>query len=261
MNTTFVFLMDWWTSPTGNRISWKAFELVFRPWMRRRIHAVRLAGLPAASVAGPLVLVANHVSWWDGFALREVHHALRPEAPMYTLMGRRELERHSFLRLLGAVPVEDGCAGTVRSALRRIEAAARERPDATLLVFPQGRIWPSTVRPLRFARGAEVFARRLNASVLPIGLHLEPLNTVAPTIFVSVGRPLTGARTRDLARAVTEELDRILAFLGAHGEEAAAAWPSDPFLPIAERAEAAAIGRPTARPGEGQTADARLGAR
>ena len=47
------------------------FELFFRPWQRRRIAAVHVAGLPHALPAGvPLVLAASHVSWWDAFTLR-----------------------------------------------------------------------------------------------------------------------------------------------------------------------------------------------
>src|SRR5690606_15350821 len=81
-----------------------AFELGFRPWMRRRIHAVRVAGLPTYTPsARPILLVSNHVSWWDGFVLREVQRRIRPDAPVYVVMSEERLKRLPFFRLMGVV--------------------------------------------------------------------------------------------------------------------------------------------------------------
>src|SRR5215218_1733745 len=162
-----------------------AFELCFRPWRRRRIHATRLAGLPRDLPRVPLVLAANHVSWWDGFSLREVHRLLRPGAPVYTLMTEGELRRSCFLRSIGGFGIDPGRPASVRGALRFIRARAAERPDATVIVFPQGRIWPAHRRPLGFRRGVEGFARALSPCVvLPLAIHHEPLTASAPTVFV-----------------------------------------------------------------------------
>jgi 1-acyl-sn-glycerol-3-phosphate acyltransferase len=203
-----------------------AFELVFRPWMRRRIHAVRMAGLPSVDAGErPLLLAANHVSWWDGFILREVQRRMRPRAPLYTLMSTAELQRLPFFRHLGVVGIDGDSPASVRSALRTLEARLRERPDAVIAYFPQGRIWPSHRRPLGFRRGIELFVERLSPRVLPVGLHLEPLNTVAPTVFVSVGGALDAPVGADaLERRVEEELDAIRDFLAEHGEDAPSRW-------------------------------------
>jgi len=199
-----------------------AFEAPFRPWMRRRVHAVRVAGLPLRiPPSRPLLLAANHASWWDGFVLREVQRILRPEAPLYTLMSASELRRHPYFRRMGVLGIEAGSPGSVAGALRFLAEKLRERPDSVVAYFPQGRIWPSFRRPLGFQRGIEIFARRLPVVTLPVALHAEPLNRVAPTFFVSVGEPAEGAaRATDLERRVEDELDAIHAFLAAHGEDA-----------------------------------------
>src|SRR5947208_2199405 len=78
----------------------RAFELAWRPWMRSRLH-VRIGQMPATLSADvPLLLVANHTSWWDGFVLRELQRRLRPDAPLYTLMSSAELARFPALRLM-----------------------------------------------------------------------------------------------------------------------------------------------------------------
>jgi 1-acyl-sn-glycerol-3-phosphate acyltransferase len=214
-----------------------AFELFFRPWRGRRIHATRLAGLPRELPRLPLLLVANHVSWWDGFTLREAHRLLRPGAPVYTLMTERELRHSRFLRSIGGFGIDPGHPASVRGALRFLRARVAERPDATVILFPQGRIWPAHRRPLGFRRGVEGFARAVSpCMVLPLAIHHEPLTASAPTVFVSAGEPVrVGEGERlDASRlegAVEAESDRILDFLSRHGEDAARHWPG-PFDPI-----------------------------
>lgn len=215
-----------------------AFELFFRPWRSRRIHATRLAGLPRELPRVPLILAANHVSWWDGFTLREAHRLLRPAAPVYTLMTVRELRRSRFLRSIGGFGIDPDRPASVRAALRFIRARAGERPDATVIVFPQGRIWPAHRRPLGFRRGVEAFARALSPCVvLPIAIHHEPLTAAAPTVLVSAGEPIcVGGEAPPLdvgwlESAVEAESDRILDFLARHGEDAARHWPG-PFDPL-----------------------------
>jgi hypothetical protein len=68
----------------------RAFELFFRPWRDARVRTLA-AGLPRGLLDGvPLLLAANHVSWWDPFTLRDVQRALRPSAPFFRVMPRPE---------------------------------------------------------------------------------------------------------------------------------------------------------------------------
>jgi 1-acyl-sn-glycerol-3-phosphate acyltransferase len=215
-----------------------AFELVVRPSMRLRVHAVRVAGLPRGLPADlPLLLVANHVSWWDPFLLREVHRGLRPAAPLYSVMLLRELRPRPFLRRVGALGIDPERPASVAHAVRELQRRLRERPDSVVAFYPQGRIWPSHRRPLGFQRGVELFLRHLRPLiVLPVALHLEPLAARAPTAFVHVGEPiLPGEGPADAGRLEAEveaRLDELHAFLAARGEEAPGAWPApDGSLP------------------------------
>ncbi len=222
----------------------RAFESFFLPWQRRRLSATLLAGLPRHLPADlPLILASAHVSWWDAFTLRHLHRALRPAAPIYTAMTERELRRFAYFRLIGVFGLDPESAGSVRGALRFWEDRARERRDSTLIFFPQGRIWPSHRRPLGFARGIELFARRVSPCVvLPVAIHHEPLSASAPTVFAYAGEPIvTDGGDVDQSRvehAVEAASDALLAFVAEHGEDAPRAWPG-PFgrLPAAPSRE------------------------
>ena len=47
------------------------FDRVFTRFARRHLNAVRLArwGRPRLPPGGPVVVFANHPSWWDGMAV------------------------------------------------------------------------------------------------------------------------------------------------------------------------------------------------
>lgn len=170
----------------------RAFDVFFTPWRRRRLAAIRMAGLPPALPRGePLVLVANHTSWWDGFLLREVHRVLRPGAHLSTIMLASELRRFPFFRYMGAEGMQPGSVASVRSLLHRLDTLRARDPELVVAYFPQGRIWPMDRRPLGFHPGIDRLVRRLApATVLPLGLRVEPLNRVSPTAFVSAGPPI-----------------------------------------------------------------------
>lgn len=212
-----------------NRAAWAGFDVVFRPWMRWRMH-VCMGGIPQLPLmSGPVMLVSNHVSWWDGFLLRQVQCAVRPSSPLYTVALERELELHPVLRLIGGVGITPSSPPSILHALRSLMNKCTESPGAVVSYFPQGCISPSFRRPLGFAPGVEIFARRLGPiTLLPVAIHIEPLTGTAPTAFVLVGAPrmgdADGADVAALERDVTQLLDTLLADLALFGEQAARVW-------------------------------------
>ena len=188
--------------------------------------AVRERPLPAEL---PLLLVANHTSWWDGYFVQHVARLLRPDAEHAVIISGAELERHRYLEAVGAIGVNRS-VGSIR-ALSRDLAVRRARLHARLVVsvFPQGRIWPSTRRPLNFHRGVMHFANALApVAGVPGALHVEPLATRRPHAFALAGTPrVLREGAGDLAAyesAVTATLDMLHDFLATHGEDAARCW-------------------------------------
>jgi 1-acyl-sn-glycerol-3-phosphate acyltransferase len=226
----------------------RAFEAFFRPWRDRRVRTL-MAGLPAGLPADvPLLLAANHVSWWDPFTLREMQRLLRPDSPVFVVMLERELARRPFFRRMGVHGIEPGSGASLRACVRRLRARLDERPDGTVVFFPQGRIWPSFRRPLGFHPGIGLLARELSPLVvLPVALHVEPLNATRSTVFAACAAPIRVDGALDPAAvesAVSAELDALLAFLSRHGEDAPRHWPDlhDRLPSVSSLAETARSG-------------------
>ncbi len=205
----------------------RGFESVFVPLRNFRLGDLHVLGMPE-SLPGdrPVIAIANHVSNWDGFLLRELQKRLRPGWPVYSVMLEEELRRYPLFRALGGLGIRPGSAASVSRALRTARSLREAGPDFFFSYFPQGRIWPSFRRPLGFLGGIDLFLRALApATLLPVGLHLEPLRKLSPTAFVSVGRPLKVDRPSPMHRILEDlvqaQVDRIHDFLAAHGEDAA----------------------------------------
>ena len=175
------------------------------------------------------MLVANHVSWWDGFILRAVQKAIRPRSAFYTIALERELALHPTLRLIGGIGMTPSSPSSILHAMRVLDERCHEEPDTVIGFFPQGRIAPSFTRPLGFRRGLEIFARRIGTvTVIPVSLHIEPLTGMAPTAFVRVGEPFIAHEgavdPTALEDTVESMLDATAASLAAHGEDSVRHW-------------------------------------
>ena len=210
---------------------WHLFNACFRLFMKRRLAGIYLAGLPEnLPERTSVIMVANHVSWWDGFLLREVHRRCVRRAPLYTMMLEEQLRRFPLFRWMGVFGIEPGALGSLRKAVLFIQDRQRHEGVLWLSFFPQGRIWPSWRRPLGFQPGLRLFARVLQPVVLlPVGLHLESLNRPSPSAFVWVGTPLVfaggAAGVEEAEQQVALALDAIFDLLQAHGEAMPSHWP------------------------------------
>jgi len=220
----------------GSPGAWRLFEWGFRPWLRRQLAGIHISGFQSALEKGagdvdlPLILVANHTSWFDGFLLREVHRELRPRSRLLSLMLLRELKANPILRWIGGCGFDPERPLTLRRALA--EVVALRDQGVTLSFFPQGRIYPSNRRPLGFARGIEGVLKALTpALILPVGLHLEMGNRVRPSAWIMLGDVLqVGGGSPPLGALELESrihalLDQTRDHLERYGEQAATHWP------------------------------------
>ena len=86
------------------------FERVFavynRNLLNRRFHSLNVCGLENLTERNaqlPLIIYANHSSWWDGLAAFEISRAARLDS--YMMMEEKQLKKLFPFRLLGAFSV------------------------------------------------------------------------------------------------------------------------------------------------------------
>ena len=194
-------------------------EWIFQPYirrlMKRSFHAVRLVGEPPAVAPDkPLLVVANHGTWWDGFFISVLNKTLL-RRKLHIMMLEAQLARYPFFRRLGAFGIEQGSPRGVISSLA-YSAAVLKEPSSLLCIFPQGEMRHVHARPLGFRRGMERVLAMYGGelSVLPVALACEFTGEQRPEAYLLADRAHQVSATTFqgmewLERIQEQQMDRL----------------------------------------------------
>lgn len=148
------------------------------------------------SASKPVLLLANHISWWDGIWLL-LRNQMHWKRKFNVLMLAKELQKRPFLTALGAIGLGKGREQL--QCLSQLTALAQDAHNL-LLVFPEGAIQSTHQSPTQFETA---LLRRLDLSewqVVFVYSAVEYLNQPRPTRFHFV-EPSATNDYRDLTKA------------------------------------------------------------
>lgn len=127
----------------------------------------------------PVLMLCNHMSWWDGIWMllwneRSFHKDFN------VLMLQEELRKRPFLKALGAVGLPKD--RTFVAAVAQLKAICL-KPNALLLIFPEGQIRAAQAEGIIFSMG---ILRRLPLQQLQLAFAYNAVeygNTFRPMVF------------------------------------------------------------------------------
>lgn len=174
------------------------FRQIVRGYFRRNFHAVRVRGADRfAGIEGPLIVYANHGSWWDPMVSILLADQLMPERKHYAPMDAEALQRYGILRRLGIFGVEMETARGAVQFLRTGEAVLAS--GGVLWVTPQGKFVDARVRPLEFKAGLGALAARLpECTMLPLAIEYTFWDERTPECLLEFGEVVHVNRGDDL---------------------------------------------------------------
>ena len=205
--------------PPPSPLAGRLFERYVRGQARQHFAGVHWAGGERA--AGwdptlPVLVLANHTNWWDGFLAVLVTGRLGRRFQI--LMEARNLARYRIFLRVGAVPLHrDQPRQAYRDLVSAVEYLQR---GAALWIFPQGERRPPAEPLDRLERGAALLALRASRPlrICPVAFRYTFVSEQQPEAFVQVGEDWVlepGSETdRDgLMRRMTESLQATIAGL------------------------------------------------
>lgn len=175
----------------ANKSKWfeKIFGIYNRNLLKRRFNSLKVSGLESflnKRSDFPLLIYSNHSSWWDGLVIFEILKKFSFEN--YVMMEDKQLKKLKLFRKLGAFSVT---RENPREGLKSINYAVRklsQNSNAMVLIFPQGKIEPNDLRPIKFYNGiSRIVEKTINCNMLPISIRYEFSNNYKPEIYVKIG--------------------------------------------------------------------------
>ena len=147
-------------------------------------HAERFA-----AASGPLIVYANHSSWWDPMVSILVAQILLPHRKHYAPMDATALARYPILRKLGIFPVEMASARGAAQFLRTSKAILAS--GGVVWITPQGRFADPRESSLAFKPGLGALAVRTpEATLLPLAIEYTFWDERLPETLLRFGEPV-----------------------------------------------------------------------
>jgi len=176
---------------TPSRRAIGLFSIYLRWYMRRHFHCLRVANagrIPPQ--AHPLILFANHASWWDPLTAMVLGQTVLPRREHYAPMDQVALEHYSIFRPMGFFPVDNA---TARGAAQLLRAGRQvlSRPGSVLWITPESQFQDVRKRPVTFRPGlGALMTRTGRLTCVPIAIEYVFWNERLPEILINVGEPL-----------------------------------------------------------------------
>jgi 1-acyl-sn-glycerol-3-phosphate acyltransferase len=173
------------------------FRKIARRYFRRHFHAVRVRDADRFVTAGadeaPLIVYANHGSWWDPMVSILLADTLMASRKHYAPMDAKALQRYGILRRVGIFPVE---MKTTRGAVQFLKTGESIiRSGGVLWVTPQGQFVDARARPLEFKAGLATLAARVASGtgrliVMPLAIEYTFWDERLPECLLGFGEPV-----------------------------------------------------------------------
>jgi 1-acyl-sn-glycerol-3-phosphate acyltransferase len=178
--------------PAISDLTMRFFTRIVRGHFRRHFCCVMAQN--AAELRrcrGPLIVYANHSSWWDPMVLVLLARTILPERRHYAPIEASALERYPALRKLGLFPVE---LNTQRGASQFLHAAQAVLGEGAILwTTPQGRFADTREFPLAFRPWLTTLAARCpDVPLLPLAIEYTFWNERLPQALVRFGDTVSG---------------------------------------------------------------------
>lgn len=178
----------------ANKSKWfeKLFSIYNRNLLQRKFNSLQIQNLEELKNADknlPLIIYANHSSWWDGLIIFELLKSKKFDS--YVLMEEKQLKKYRLFQKIGAFSiVRENSREAIKSLGYAIETLNAGK-NKTLLIFPQGKIYPNDKRPLEFFGGLAFIINKLkNCTSIPCSIRFEFLGNFKPDIFVKFGNSI-----------------------------------------------------------------------
>jgi 1-acyl-sn-glycerol-3-phosphate acyltransferase len=214
--------------PVISTITLRFFRRIVRGCLRRHFHGVRASGAERFTElgvpnTGPVIVYANHGSWWDPMVSIYLAERLMTRRQHYAPMDAAALERYGILKRVGMFGVKMNSTLGAMEFLKTSEAILWV--GGVLWITPQGRFVDTRSRPLEFKHGLATLATRVanstgRCTMIPLAIEYTFWDERLPECLLLFGKPVkveAGQSADMVHRRMLESLELAMDELAAMG--------------------------------------------
>ncbi|QEF98042.1 hypothetical protein Mal15_20890 [Stieleria maiorica] len=180
------------------------FHAFLRPFLRRHFHCIAIdrATHPASDFARdiPLIIYANHPSWWDPLIAHFLHRTLFPERHFFAPIDADALEQYSVFEKLGFYGVKLS-SGSGAAAFLKKSVSILNQPDSAIWMTPEGRFADVRDHGAELMPGLSHLCKRTDDAIaLPLALEYAFWDERLPVCLISLGTPIRTADHPDWSK-------------------------------------------------------------
>ncbi|MEM9445300.1 MAG: lysophospholipid acyltransferase family protein [Verrucomicrobiota bacterium] len=201
---------------------WLADALIYRYLIglcRKRFHSVKVKGLDHLDLLDPMtpvIAIANHTNWWDGFMAYFLSKKMK-DHQIHLMMEHKQMQHYSIFRHIGAFSVE--LDSKIKSA-KSLHYAVRvlQKPSSLMWIFPQGSM-VSPHAPLKFKPGLDFLIKKTpQVQLMTIAFRYEFLREDRPQALVLIDQPqlITPSSTASPEDQLHQCCEKLFQDLKAH---------------------------------------------
>lgn len=130
----------------------------------------------------PVLLICNHISWWDGLWAYHVNQSLFQRKYFY-MMKENQLNKNSILKYAGGYSINTNDRSIVESLNYTAELLADK--NNLVIIFPQGEIGSMHDHQVVFKKGITRILQRINNEIQIVFLinTIDYHSNVKPTVY------------------------------------------------------------------------------
>ncbi len=152
--------------------------------IKRNFHAVKINGRYEDKDL-PVLVVANHISWWDGFWLMYVNLKLLHRR-FHFMMLEDQLRKHWYFNYSGGYSIRKKSRGIIESL--RYSAELLQSPRNMVLMFPQGEFRSLYEQKAHFNKGIERILHycKNNIQIIFVANLVDYFSHQKPVLFINI---------------------------------------------------------------------------
>ncbi len=167
-----------------HRVIYPLFQWLTRFLIKRNFNSVCING-EFTDNGKQVLVIANHVSWWDGFWLLLLNLKLINRR-FHFMMLEEQLKKHWYFKYSGGYSIKKNSKSVLESINYSIELL--EKRENLVLIFPQGQIHSLYNDTPRFEKGVEKILKNVSpeTQLLFVANLIDYFSNRKPTLYIYI---------------------------------------------------------------------------